>query len=67
MKLTGVGVQLPWITLLSPEERAELRAATVAPSDSDVSVRGILGQNRVRNVKRGLCWRECAAGSGGRG
>ena len=44
MKLTGVGTQLPWIALLSPEERAELRAATVAPGDADMTVRGILGR-----------------------
>ena len=44
LNLTGVGTQLPWAALLSPEERAELRAATTAPSDSDVSVRGILGR-----------------------
>ena len=43
-KLTGVGTSLPWIALLSPEERAELRAATTAPSDSDVTVRSILGR-----------------------
>ena len=44
LKLTGVGTQLPWIALLSPEERAELRAATVAPGDADMTVRGILGR-----------------------
>ena len=44
LKLTGVGTQLPWIALLSPEERAELRAATTAPSDADMTVRGILGR-----------------------
>ena len=44
LKLSGVGTQLPWVALLSPEERAELRAATVAPSDADMSVRGILGR-----------------------
>lgn len=44
LKLEGVGVSLPWIALLSPEERAELRAATVAPSDSDAVVHSILGR-----------------------
>ena len=29
--LFGVGTQLPWAALLSPEARAEMRAATVAP------------------------------------
>lgn len=44
LKLTGIGTQLPWIALLSPEERAELRAATTAPSDADMTVRGILAR-----------------------
>ena len=43
-KLVGVGTQLPWIALLSPEARAELRAATVAPATSDVNTRSILGR-----------------------
>ena len=43
-KLVGVGTQLPWVALLSPEERAELRAATVAPDNADTNVRGILSR-----------------------
>ena len=50
--LEGVGTQLPWIALLSPEERAELRAATTAPSlTSDVTVHSILGA-RVCSILR---------------
>ena len=44
MGIAGVGTQLPWIALLSPEERVEMRAATTAPSDSDVVVANILGR-----------------------
>ena len=44
MGLVGVGTQVPWIALLSPEERVEARAATTAPSDSDVAVANILGR-----------------------
>ena len=29
--LAGVGTQVPWIALLSPEQRVEVRAATTAP------------------------------------
>ena len=42
--LAGVGTQIPWIALLSPQERVEVRAATTAPSDSDVVVSSILGR-----------------------
>ena len=42
--IAGVGTQVPWIALLSPEERVEARAATTAPSDSDVVVANILGR-----------------------
>lgn len=42
LKLEGVGTLLPWMALLSPEQRAELRAATTAPTDSDTAVHGIL-------------------------
>ena len=42
LKLEGVGTLLPWMALLSPEDRRELRAATTAPSDSDTAVHGIL-------------------------
>ena len=42
--ISGVGTQVPWIALLSPEERVEARAATTAPSDSDVAVASILGR-----------------------
>ena len=42
--IAGIGTQLPWIALLSPEERVEMRAATTAPSDSDVVVANILGR-----------------------
>ena len=35
---------MPWIALLSPEQRVEVRAATTAPSDSDVVVASILGR-----------------------
>ena len=42
--LAGVGTQVPWIALLSPEQRVEVRAATTAPSDSDVVVASILGR-----------------------
>ena len=41
---SGGITQLPWVALLSPEERLELRAATTAPSDSDVVVANILGR-----------------------
>ena len=44
LSLIGVGTQMPWAALLSPEARAELRAATTAPSDSDTAVRSILGR-----------------------
>ena len=44
MGIAGVGTQLPWIALLSPEERVEMRAATTAPSDSDVVVANVLGR-----------------------
>ena len=44
MGIAGIGTQLPWIALLSPEERVEMRAATTAPSDSDVVVSSILGR-----------------------
>ena len=44
MKLTGVGTQLPWIALMSPEARAEMRAATVAPDTADTNTRSILGK-----------------------
>ena len=44
LRLDGVGTLLPWIALLSPEARAELRAATTAPSDSDTQVHSILGR-----------------------
>ena len=42
--LAGVGTQVPWIALLSPEQRVEVRAATTAPSDSDVVVASILSR-----------------------
>ena len=42
--LAGVGTQVPWIALLSPEQRVEVRAATTAPSDSDVVVSHVLGR-----------------------
>ena len=42
--LAGVGTQVPWIALLSPEQRVEVRAATTAPSDSDVVVANVLGR-----------------------
>ena len=42
--LAGVGTQVPWIALLSPEQRVEVRAATTAPSDSDVLVSNVLGR-----------------------
>ena len=42
--LSGVGTAMPWMALLSPEERAEMRAATTAPANSDTVVRSILGR-----------------------
>ena len=42
--LAGVGTQVPWIALLSPQQRVEVRAATTAPSDSDVVVANVLGR-----------------------
>lgn len=42
--IVGVGTQIPWAALISPEERVEMRAATTAPSDSDVVVSQILGR-----------------------
>ena len=42
--LAGVGTQVPWIALLSPEQRVEVRAATTAPSDSDVVIAHVLGR-----------------------
>ena len=41
---SGGITQLPWIALLSPEERVEARAATTAPTNSDVVVANILGR-----------------------
>ena len=43
-KLFGVGTQLPWAALLSPEARAEMRAATVAPDVGGTNSRSILGR-----------------------
>ena len=43
-KLFGVGTQLPWAALLSPEARAEMRAATTAPDTADTNSRSILGR-----------------------
>ena len=43
-KLFGVGTQLPWAALLSPEARAEMRAATVAPDTGGTNSRSILGR-----------------------
>ena len=43
-RLTGVGTQLPWAALLSPEARAEMRAATVAPDVGGTHSRSILGR-----------------------
>ena len=43
-KLFGVGTQLPWAALLSPEARAEMRAATVAPDVGGTHSRSILGR-----------------------
>ena len=43
-KLFGVGTQLPWQALLSPEARAEMRAATVAPDTGGTNSRSILGR-----------------------
>ena len=43
-RLIGVGTQLPWAALLSPEARAEMRAATVAPDTADTHTRSILGR-----------------------
>ena len=37
-------VNLPWAALLSPEARAELRAASVAPSEAAVQTRSILAR-----------------------
>ena len=45
-------VNMPWASLLSPEQRAELaelRAATVAPADSAVNTRSILGRIFARS------------------
>ena len=62
MKLTSVGTQLPWVALLSPEARAEMRDATVAPSNSDLNVRGILAR-RVCVLCGRLSWRFVCNGS----
>ena len=43
-KLFGVGTQLPWAALLSPEARAEMRAATTAPDVGGTNSRSILGR-----------------------
>ena len=43
-RLIGVGTQLPWAALLSPEARAEMRAATVAPDVGGTHSRSILGR-----------------------
>ena len=48
-RLIGVGTQLPWAALLSPEARAEMRAATTAPDTSDVNTRSILGRVFARS------------------
>ena len=48
-KLFGVGTQLPWAALLSPEARAEMRAATVAPDTADTHTRSILGRVFARS------------------
>ena len=42
--LFGIGTQLPWAALLSPEARAEMRAATVAPDTGGTNSRSILGR-----------------------
>ena len=42
--IEGVGTQVPWVALLSPEQRIEMRAATGAPADSDVIVANVLGR-----------------------
>ena len=42
LKLAGAGTVMPMAALLSNEDRLELRAATNAPSDSDVIVQQIL-------------------------
>ena len=44
LHLEGAGTQLPWAALLTPNDRLEVRAATTAPSDSDVVVASILGR-----------------------
>ena len=44
LKLAGAGTVMPMAALLSNEDRLELRAATNAPSDSDVIVQQILGR-----------------------
>ena len=43
-ELFGIGTQLPWAALLSPEARAEMRAATVAPDTGGTNSRSILGR-----------------------
>ena len=48
-RLFGVGTQLPWAALLSPEARAEMRAATVAPDVGGTNSRSILGRVFARS------------------
>ena len=44
LNLYGAGVQMPWAALLSDHDRAELRAATIAPADSDLTTSRILSR-----------------------
>ena len=45
----GGVINMPWAALLSPEARAEHRAVSVAPSDSAMQVRSILGRIFARS------------------
>ena len=45
LQLRSAGmVEVPWAALLSDEDRLQLRAATVAPDDSDVTTNRIIGR-----------------------
>ena len=53
--IEGVGTQVPWVALLSQEQRIEMRAATGAPADSDVIVANVLGRVFARRRGR-ISW-----------